>query len=190
MGLADVLPIVAVVIGLGLVAVELFILPGMLWFGLGGVLLLLYGLIGSNLGPSIDLAYGLDRELALNSAWRTVLFTAAALGAILLLSRFLPDTPVLRGLVLQSTGAESFEAAAMSEASGERANLAKVGELGQALTDLRPVGKVSLDARPEYDWEARTEGPALDAGARVRVLEVRGGRLVVSAAEEAGAGRA
>lgn len=184
-GLADILPIVAVVVGLGLVGVELFVLPGTLWFGLGGVLLLLYGLIGSNLGPSIDLVYGLDRELALNSAWRTVLFTSAALGAILLLSRFLPDTPVLRGLVLQASGEETYAGAAMQEAGGERAQVAQVGEVGQALTDLRPVGKVCLDARPELDWEARTEGVALDAGARVRVLEVRAGRLVVGALDDA-----
>jgi hypothetical protein len=41
---------------------------------------------------------------------------------------------------------------------------------------------VVLDGDPERDHEARAEGPAIDRGARVRVVEVQlSGRLVVAA---------
>jgi len=58
-----------------------------------------------------------------------------------------------------------------------------VGAQGVALTDLRPVGKVRLDGVRADDFEARVEGAALDRGARVRVVDVRSGRLVVAAVD-------
>jgi membrane-bound serine protease (ClpP class) len=44
-----------------------------------------------------------------------------------------------------------------------------VGELGTALSDLDPMGKVRVHG--EY-WNARTSGAAVAAGTRVRVLRV------------------
>ena len=56
-----------------------------------------------------------------------------------------------------------------------------VGARGQALTDLRPVGKIELEGRPSEPLEARAVGSAIDRGTRVRVVETRSGRLVVDA---------
>ena len=62
---------------------------------------------------------------------------------------------------------------------------AEVGATGRALTALRPVGKVRLDAAPELEFEARSPGTVVEAGASVRVIEVRAsGRLLVEAHEE------
>jgi len=182
-GLADVPHMVAVGVGVTLIVVELFILPGTLWFGLGGVLLVLGGLIAASLGPSFDMQYDMDRQLALSSAWNTVLYTLCALAGILLLSRYLPQTPVLGRMVLAPGVAEGHSAGAMAEASGRHALVARVGALGHTLTALRPVGKVVLDADPELDHEASAAGAALDPGVRVHVVEVSAARLVVEALE-------
>ncbi|MEL6715050.1 MAG: NfeD family protein, partial [Planctomycetota bacterium] len=64
---------------------------------------------------------------------------------------------------------------------------AAVGARGQALTSLRPVGKVALDGdAPGVDHEARAESGLIEPGARVRVVEVQSGRLVVAADPHAG----
>ncbi len=49
------------------------------------------------------------------------------------------------------------------------------------MTALRPVGKVALDADPNLEHEARSSGPEIASGARIIVVEARGGRLVVEA---------
>lgn len=184
-GLADVPHMVIVAVGVVLVFIELFVLPGTLWFGLGGIVLVLGGLIWSNLGPGFDLRYPMDRELAMDSVWRTVLSAGLAMVLMLAFSRFLPKTPVLRGLVLDAGEGGDWSAGAMQEAHDAHREVAREGAHGRALTDLRPVGKVVLDERTDLDFEARSSGPALDSGTRVRVLEVRGGRLLVEALPEA-----
>jgi membrane-bound ClpP family serine protease len=97
------------------------------------------------------------------------------------LSRVLPRTPLLSRMVLAGGPAARASALAGAEQHGPSV---QIGQTGQVSTPLRPFGKVVLDDDPARDHEARAEGPALDRGARVRVIEVQlSGRLVVAALE-------
>jgi hypothetical protein len=63
----------------------------------------------------------------------------------------------------------------------------RVGSAGRVTTPLVPFGKVVLDEDPGRDRDARSEGPVVDVGTRVRVLEVQpSGRLVVGPLEGPG----
>jgi membrane-bound serine protease (ClpP class) len=191
-GLADVPDIVAVVVGVALIATEIFVFPGTLWLGIAGGVLVLGGFILGSIGPGFEWRNALDQGLAIDAAFRFMASAIVALIAVFTLSRFLPKTPMLRGLVLdpnRGAGAAAF-GGALPEAGSERASLARVGARGSALTALRPVGKVRLDAGAETEFEARAVGRLIEAGERVRVVEVSGGRLVVEAELEAGAGPA
>ncbi len=178
-GLADAPHIVAVALGIVLIAVEVFVLPGSIWAGALGIVLVLGGLLFAGLGPGADFAYPLDRQLAIDSGLNLLLGLTAAFIVAGVLSRFLPNTPVLRALVLKPTAVGSLHAAAMPEAQGASSEVARPGAKGTAITDLRPVGKVRLDADPDREFEARAPGLPLAVGRRVRVVEVIGGRLVV-----------
>jgi membrane-bound serine protease (ClpP class) len=59
-----------------------------------------------------------------------------------------------------------------------------VGEEGVAVTDIAPEGQVR--ARRET-WSSAAAGPAIQAGARVRILRVEGLRLIVEPVGEEGA---
>ncbi len=183
-GLADVPHIVAVTAGLALITVEIFVAPGTLWFGITGAALLIGGLLLSMGGTSWELDYALDRVIAFNAVFSLAVWSS---GAVLLgwgLSRMIPHTPGLSRLILQSAGAPSTgEGVAESATLAEKQTL--VGACGRALTDLRPVGRVVLDAREGEDFEALTHGAPLERGARVRVVELSSGRLVVEAKETA-----
>ncbi len=175
-GLADVPHLVLLVAGVGLVALELFLFPGTAWLGFVGVLCLLAGLFLSSGG---GFETGIDRRILLDEVRRFVGIGFVAMLLIWGLSRILPRTPVLGRMVLVPTGRAT--AAAMKEAQGRHAELARVGESGRALTALHPVGKVVLDADPSVEFEARASGPEISVGSRVRVVEVEGGRLLVEA---------
>ncbi|MBK7643723.1 MAG: hypothetical protein IPJ19_11870 [Planctomycetes bacterium] len=182
-GLADVPHIVAIVVGILLIAGELILWPGTLWSGILGFVLLIGGLIFSGLGPGFSFGSGIDRERLLSTGANILVSSAIAVGLMLALSRFLPRTPLLRRLVLVP-GESGIVGGALPESGGRHGELARVGALGAALSPLRPVGKVALDADPSIEFEARSSGALLERGARVRVVEVSAARLVVEPAEE------
>jgi membrane-bound serine protease (ClpP class) len=185
-GLADVLDVVMVVVGIALIAVEIFVAPGTLWLGIAGALLVIGGFVLGSVGPGFEWQNALDQRLAIDAGFRFMLAAVAAVAAGLTLSRFLPKTPVLRALVLDpSRGATAPAfAGALPEADAAREGAARVGASGVALTALRPVGKVKLDADPGREFEARAGGRLIERGERVRVVEVSAGRLVVESLEE------
>lgn len=181
-GLADVPHLVAVGLGLLLIAGEIFIWPGSLWMGIAGFVLLVGGLVLSGLGPGFSFESGFDRERLFSAGASMLVNSAIAVALMLVLSRFLPQTPVLRRLVLVpgDTGADG---GSMPESGGRHAELARIGAFGRALSPLRPVGKVALEADPSVEFEARSSGALIDAGTRVRVVEWSSARLVVEPAE-------
>ena len=183
-GLADVPHLVAVGLGLVLLAVELFLVPGMIWPGAVGAVLVIGGLVFAQAGGSF-LESPLGRELAIDRALKTLGGTLLALITGALVTRFLPRT-ALASRVLQ-TPTPAFAGGAPA-AEFERAPV--LGERGVATTPLRPVGKVRLEAaagRRAAEIEARSSGTALDAGQRVRVVAVEGLRAVVEPDREVSA---
>jgi membrane-bound serine protease (ClpP class) len=171
-GLADVPHLLAVGLGLVLIAVELFLVPGTLWPGALGAVLVLGGLLFAQTGGGF-FDSPLGREIATDRALKTVAGTLLALVAGALVSRFLPKTPLARRMLQGPTAAFAGGAPA-----AEFVRAPRLGEVGRAATPLRPVGKVRLDADPE-EIEARSDGPAIESGTRVRVIAVEGLRAVV-----------
>jgi membrane-bound serine protease (ClpP class) len=179
-GLADVPHLVLAGLGLALIGAELFIAPGIIWFGLGGTLCLVAALVASQVGPGLSFDSAWDRELLLDATFELVLTASLALAGMWLVGRFLPKTPVLGRMVLAGgVGTAASETGdAMPESRDQYG--ARTGALGRALTALRPVGKVALDGDPPgVDHEASAPGTLLEPGARVRVTAVRAGRLEV-----------
>ena len=181
-GLADIPHIVLVAVGFVLLATELFIMPGTLWMGLLGGVCVVLGLIAAQVGPGFTFSDPLARSMALDASFNFMLTATVAMLGVLALSRFLPQTPVLRHAVQSPT----LSGTGFAEAVPDVGNEAQVGDRGRALTDLRPVGKVSLERCGNRELEARVIGAALDHGAAVVVVEVAAGRVVVEGVETGG----
>jgi membrane-bound serine protease (ClpP class) len=178
-GMAEVAHVVAIGLGLALVALEILAFPGTLWLGLTGGLLAAGGLVAASLGGGFSLSEPLGRERLLDTALSYSLAAAGAVVVALLVSRWLPRAPLLSRMVLAPEGA------GFAGALPESGSLPAVGALGTALTDLRPVGKVEVEGRRGIEFEARSQGVMLARGERVRVIETAEGRLVVERAEAA-----
>jgi len=174
-GLADIPHLVLATVGVVLIAVEILLVPGTLWVGVLGALALAAGLVLGQVGPNFTFANPLDRALAWDATFE---LTMAGFGGMLgawFLSRWLPETPGLRRLVL---------APQVGPATPDTGARIEPGATGIARTALRPVGKVELDGVPGLEYEARSAGAALERGTAVRVVESVGGRLGVEQREE------
>jgi membrane-bound serine protease (ClpP class) len=182
-GLADIVHVVLIAVGLILFAVELFLVPGTIWVGLLGGVSILVGLAWSMASSGAGFEYEMDRRIAIDGAFRAALWCAGAAAIAFAVSRVLPRTPLYARLAVAPADPRAASASALPEAEGKHAAAARVGARGRALTDLRPVGKVALDDAPGLEYEGRSSGPEIARGERVVVAAAGGGRLVVERAE-------
>ncbi len=181
-GLADIPDIILIAVGIVLIAVEILVMPGTIWLALTGGLCILGGIIWSLAAAGSGFTYALDRNILLDQALGVVLLSLVAMVCIWGLSKVLPRTPIYGWLAVAPSARMRAFAGSKPEASGDHARVARPGLPGRALTVLRPVGKVALDADASLEYEARSEGPKIPAEARIRVVEVEpSGRLVVEA---------
>jgi len=178
-GLADIPHIVLVGLGLTFLAVEIFIMPGTIWIGLAGGVCVVLGLVSAQIGPGFTFSDPLARSMALDASFQFMLLSTVAMVGVVTLSKYLPDTPVLR----RAVQTPAFEGPGFAEAVPEASAGVTVGDRGLALTDLRPVGKVSLERGGTKDLEARAAGEALEEGTPIVVVEMALGRVVVERAD-------
>lgn len=164
--LASTLDIILFIIGLILLAAEIFVIPGFGVAGIGGILLILISLFLSLTpsGPffnfeSISLAF-----VQLAGA------LAAAFILILVLAKFLPKSRSFSKLILDES--EKSEKGFVSYPSEK--NL--IGAEGVALTTLRPAGTAEINGKRV---DVMTDSEYVQQGSRIVVERVEGIKVVV-----------
>jgi membrane-bound serine protease (ClpP class) len=171
-GLAEIPEILLFVAGLALIAVEVFLLPGVGVFALAGIVCAVAGLILSlqTFGwPDPDKPW--QAGILLESIGRVLVSLVAAGGLAFVSLRFLPRVPVLGRLVLQSSLTDAASPAP------PRTDLPRAGLRGRAVTVLRPAGKVEVDGAV---FDAVSEGEFVAPGEPVEVVRIEASHLVVS----------
>ncbi len=169
------------VVGIALLGLEVFVIPG---FGVAGILgigcILASGILTLMAGDWSD--FSVSNPFSVEAVQQVLISTLLGIGVLLLLIRFLPKNGMAggSGLILGTSlaGGAGFE---MEEAS-TLDDL--VGQVGEALSPLRPAGRARFEGRRR---EVESEGDFIEKGARVRVLRREGRRWIVRE-ESAGAG--
>jgi membrane-bound serine protease (ClpP class) len=171
-----VLAILLFILGLALIAVEVFLLPGFTAPGIVGVLLVIasIGLAAFGHWPrTADDWVGFGTRLAPFG----ISIVIAVVGAFIA-ARYLPSIPFANRLILRPPGqpaAEGEEPPPPIETV--RAELAALlGAIGVAATPLRPAGKVQFG---DQFVDVVAEGSFVQPGTRVQVVEIEGNRVVV-----------
>ncbi|MSR46394.1 MAG: hypothetical protein EXS13_04930 [Planctomycetes bacterium] len=184
-GLAEMTEVLLVVAGFGLIAVEIFVLPGTMIAGIAGAIGVIAGLVMATQQTLLPDSSSPFAEGAWWSATNSMVLSIAgsAIGMVLV-AMFLPRIPFLNRAILRAgggTAALTIGAAAAVRTLDELAPDYKptLGARGVALTVLRPAGKVKLDGR---ELDAVSEGAMIDRGRAVVVVALEPGRLVVRGA--------
>jgi len=170
-GMAQWWEIVLIAVGLGLIAVELLVIPGFGFAGVGGAGCVLIGLIGTFISDDLSTPAGQSDLLQGLAATFTAVFAACV--AAWFLFRQLDTLPLLGRFVLK---AELHPA--VPGTSGGRGLLESIGtvhrplqegDLGIAETDLRPAGRADFDGRLV---DVKSVGAYIERGTRLRVASV------------------
>jgi membrane-bound serine protease (ClpP class) len=193
-GYAQWYEIVAVLLGVALLAVEIFVLPGFGVAGITGLLLVLGGLTMTFV-PPIDMP-ALPRSWGGGFPWAAVreglmVTLGGMIGSLLLwwwLSRYLPKLPYFGGLVLNTTVGSTIE----PDAAPTPANAwPALGARGTVVTDLRPGGTASFDDPTIGErrvTDVVTDRGFVPAGTDVVVRQIEGSRVVVRPISESNRG--
>jgi membrane-bound serine protease (ClpP class) len=156
--------ILLVMLGLVLLALEIFVIPGFGIAGVVGIIALLGGLALSLVGA------GATAALVIWAVGRVALSLLIAIAVSLLFLRLLPRLPYGRSLVLE-TGLD----ARAGYASAPEGDLKWVGKRGMAASPLRPAG-IALFEGERVD--VVSQGEYIAVGAPVEVVRVDGNRIV------------
>jgi membrane-bound serine protease (ClpP class) len=152
-------------IGVVLLAVEAFVLPGITVAGIAGIVALVAGLGMTLVGA------GATISIVISALGRVAISILLAMAGALALFRVLPRLPFGRRLVLD-TGMEA-DLGYVSTPDSDRGWL---GRTGTALSPLRPAGIADI-AGARVD--VVSDGGFIDAGAAIEVTRVDGNRVVV-----------
>lgn len=169
--LASIIEILLFLIGLSLIAVEIFVIPGFGIAGISGIVLVIVALFLSLIStePYFDFE-GVSVALIQLSA--ALMFSIVG---ILLLAKYLPKNKWFSRLVLSE------------EETAERGFVSYPGETelmgveGIALTNLRPAGSAEFNGKRVdvvADWEY------IERGKKVKVIRVEGIKVVVKEVKE------
>lgn len=171
---------VLVAIGILLLALEIFVIPGIGVAALAGALALAAGLIMAAIGHPVDSPYFWEEFRS------AIAMLGIAVGLALLWSVFaylaLRKTALWKRFTMRAALAPPAEGP-LVDLGGGLAGLE--GKAGTAKTSLRPEGEVEIGGK---SYPARAERAYLDPNAAVTVISHDGQRLVVR--EDAGDGAA
>jgi membrane-bound ClpP family serine protease len=162
------LAILLFVLGLAMIAVEVFIVPGVAFVGLAGIALVIVSLALVTLDRWPTTSQDL---VSLGSTLTTFgLSLVAAVAGAIALAHYLPSIPYANRLVLKppTEGAESSIHPAVPSRM--------LGEIGVSVTTLRPAGKAQFG---EQFLDVIAEGDYVEPGKRVQIVEIEGYRIVV-----------
>jgi len=168
MGLVESWEIVLFVIGVILLLLEIFVIPGFGVAGVSGLTLIVVslgvGMIG-NIGLSFPAGAAITRAV----------WTLASTMIILLfggyfLARYLPRSHRMSQLIL----APEMRSSLGFTSADSRTDL--VGDTGHALTTLRPAGSADINGQR---LDVITSGEFIEAGKSVRIVNVKGSRIEV-----------
>ena len=172
-GNADLLELLLFVAGLMCVMVEIFVAPGTMVFGVGGGLMVVISVVLASQTFIIPTNIYQLQQLP-GSLLMAAGAGAGGLIGIVVLQRFLPQTPYFKRLILQPPPID--EAREIQRRESLATHDALLGKRGIALTPLVPSGKARFG---DELVNVISDGPLVEAGTEITVIETTGNRIRV-----------
>lgn len=164
--LASIIEILMFIIGVTLIVLEIFVIPGFGIAGIGGIALVFISLFLSLVGGDPFL----DFEMVSNAIIQLSASLVGAVVLILVLAKFLPRTTIFNKFILAVE--EKKDAGFVSHSTTDEL----VGKEGVAITTLRPAGTAKIDGNRV---DVVSESEYIEKGQKIKVIAVEGIRVVV-----------
>jgi membrane-bound serine protease (ClpP class) len=171
-GLAEHWEILLFVVGIGLLLLEIFVIPGFGVAGISGILLIITALVLSmTLNFGFDFSFTPSTAIIKKIAVVLGFSTAGFLSSIWLGMRIINTNSRLGTIALKTELGKETGFVSQDLTMNEL-----VGKSGRAITFLRPAGKVKID---DEIYDAVSEFGVIEKDAEVKVIRFENSQLVV-----------
>jgi membrane-bound serine protease (ClpP class) len=182
-GTAGTLELVLFALGLGLLALEIFVIPGFGVFGVSGILLTLASLImASHTFSGMTTSEKFNESMGSLGQLAGALVTVIGVAAVI--NRFLPTMPFVKRLILTPPGyaAAGNSGPFLNPSLLEESHLdgpVPIGAKGIAASALKPSGKGIFG---DKYLDVVSDGAFIDHGTPIEVIRIAGNRIIVRVA--------
>ncbi len=180
--MASYMEVILFALGLILLVLEIFVIPGFGLAGVSGITLILLSLIMAMVKlPPPDIPDMEFNFLLLRKAVRNVLIVfAAMIPSIALVIKLFPSMPFYSRLALvpESAANDAIGQQVVSgiDADEKKSDAELIGKSGEAITDLRPAGTALIGGSR---LDVVTEGEFIDKGQQVKLVSIHGNTRTV-----------
>lgn len=164
--LASSIEIILFFVGVGLLLLEIFVIPGFGFAGIAGIIAIIGGIYLSLVGALENVTWSDLGE----AAYRLGIALLVTIGGAFLLARFGPRTSIWRKISLPDEQKRDQGYVASKDYH------TYIGKTGVALTPLRPAG---MGRFGDERLDVVTEGEFIEQNAPIKIIGVEGYRLVV-----------
>lgn len=168
MGLAQSWEIVLFFIGVLLILVEVFVIPGFGVSGLIGITLIIVSMATSLIG-NVGLSFPELHQIS-QAIWTMAITLILGIGLVASMIRYMPENKLFSKLIL--TDATDREHGYISSDSKDDL----IGLEGVAMTSLRPAGTVLIE---DKRIDVVSVGDFIEKGARIKVVDTTSSRVMV-----------
>ncbi len=185
-GTAGGLELTLFILGLVLLGLEIFVIPGFGVFGVSGILMTMVSLVmASNTFSGMSATESFEQSMGSLGSLAAALMVVIAVAAVL--NRFLPSIPFVNRLILTPPGyaANASEGLHLKPSLLTRAPVIgpiTVGMIGTSASSLRPTGKAMFG---DKYVDVVSDGAYIDHGTKIEVIRLAGNRIIVRSANEA-----
>ncbi|MDP8263795.1 MAG: NfeD family protein [Candidatus Ancaeobacter aquaticus] len=170
-GMANWIDIILFAIGLTLIILEIFIIPGFGIAGIGGFTLIITGIFLALIKRPIP-----NLPIPHDHIWQAVTIIGSSLFfgiflSIIIFRYILPKTVFGHGIILTNS-----ENSISGYRSSEPPLPLSCGDIGKAHTTLRPTGKGLFN---DKNYEVITDGDHVDKGSPIKIIEISGNKIIV-----------
>ncbi|MBN2589662.1 MAG: hypothetical protein JXA96_07360 [Sedimentisphaerales bacterium] len=181
-GLANWIEVIMFFMGVILLLVEFFVIPGFGFTGFAGIMFIFAGLFGMLIDNAPDEIPWPNSPFEWHDFNYGVIGLSFGVGAFIicayLISKYLPKIPFLGKLILIPDGSKSDNILPVNmtkSIESETENLS-IGDIGEVVSTLRPTGKVKFS---DAIVDVVAEGDFVNIGIKVEIISIHGNRVVV-----------
>ena len=181
-GLANWIEVVIFILGVILLLIELFVIPGFGVTGIAGIILIFVGLFGMLVDNAPDEMPWPKTPLEWKYFNQSVISLSLGVGAFIicafLLSKYLPKIPFLGKLILvpDTSKSDGVMPVIMTKPIESVTESLSIGDIGEVVSKLRPTGKAKFG---DAVVDVVAEGEFVNIGTKVEIISIHGNRVVV-----------
>ncbi len=177
--LANWVEVAILIIGIILLTIEIFVIPGFGIAGILGILCIMAGVFGMLIrNPPDEIPWPqtqIDWQIFINGILGLAIGVAGFGIFAWLFAKYLPKMEFLSGLILAPAKAGHGQIS-MTAPPETKTLTVDVGDTGEVVSQLRPAGRARFG---QAIVDVVAEADFLDKGTKVRIIEIHGNRVIV-----------